>query len=46
VVLVTETKELLNMYLAYSLRGERMAVGDKSKKRFQISSVGGNGISC
>jgi hypothetical protein len=29
VVLVTETEELLNMFLAYIIRGEQGIVGDK-----------------
>lgn len=46
VELVTETEELLDVFLAYTLREERLVVGNKAKKGFQVSTVGCNGIFC
>jgi hypothetical protein len=44
VALVTETEELLDVFLANDLREERLAVGYKVEKGFQVSAVGLDGI--
>jgi hypothetical protein len=46
VALVTETEELLDVFLADTVKGERLAVGYKAEKGFQVTAVGLDGIFC
>ncbi len=44
--LMTEAEELLDVFFAYAVNGDRLITGNKAKEGLQIAPVGVDGIFC